>query len=283
MRSDHLIGRLRVERGFTLVELLAATAIIVVLATVIFKAGRAAYVHSSLAVSAANIRVLSVGATQYLAENNHRYWKFYERASGGKLWWWGFEPASSANRAEGDRFYDPSLGPLGPFIPAGTRPDPSFSLNGSTFKPKFRSGYIGVGYNVLLAGGWVGPIVRPPTARATGKPATHPRSSSSQPARRFIRFQLRRRSKSSTASISARRPSTSATTAWPWLPTPAARAASFPPTNPPSTNECPKRKSDASRSRRQHRISRMLCLEPASLRPCSPSPSAFFSSQPSSG
>ncbi len=156
MRSDHLIGRLRVERGFTLVELLAATAIIVVLATVIFKAGRAAYVHSSLAVSAANIRVLSVGATQYLAENNHRYWKFYERASGGKLWWWGFEPASSANRAEGDRFYDPSLGPLGPFIPAGTRPDPSFSLNGSTFKPKFRSGYIGVGYNVLLAGGWVG-------------------------------------------------------------------------------------------------------------------------------
>ncbi|HRJ73706.1 MAG TPA: hypothetical protein PLS03_15900, partial [Terrimicrobiaceae bacterium] len=39
---------------------------------------------------------------------------------------------------------------------AGLRPDPSFALSGQTFKPKYRSGYLGVGYNVLLGGGWTG-------------------------------------------------------------------------------------------------------------------------------
>ncbi len=130
--------------------------IVAALGLVITKAGRAVYARSSLAVSAANVRVLSVGATQYLAENNQRFWSFLENTPEGSRWWWGLEPNASRGRAEGDRIYDPSLGPLGGFIPAGTRPDPSFALTGSAFKPKFRSGYIGIGYNVLLGGGWIG-------------------------------------------------------------------------------------------------------------------------------
>jgi type II secretory pathway pseudopilin PulG len=161
MRSDHQFGRLGVWGAFTLIEVLAVMAVIAALGLVITKAGRAVYVRSSLAVSAANIRVLAVGATQYLAENNHRFWTFREDSAEGTTWWWGLEPAASKSLGEGNRFYDPTRGPLGAFIPAGTRPDPSFAISGSAFKPKFQSGYIGVGYNVLLGGGWFGSKSRP--------------------------------------------------------------------------------------------------------------------------
>ena len=71
-------------------------------------------------------------------------------------WWYGFETAASLNSPEGQRSFDPSLGPLGGFIPKGFKPDPSFALGGNAFKPKYRNGYIGTGYNVLLGGGWTG-------------------------------------------------------------------------------------------------------------------------------
>lgn len=50
----------------------------------------------------------------------------------------------------------PSDGALGNYVPGGMRPDPSFAFCGKPFKPKFQFGYIGVGYNVLLGGGWLG-------------------------------------------------------------------------------------------------------------------------------
>ncbi len=142
-------------------EVLATLAIIITLGIVTTQVGRQVYARSSLAVSAGNIRALAAGAASYLAENNHHFWKFRENTESGTIWWWGFESFASQSRGEGDRSFDPSGGPLAEFIPAGTRPDPSFALSGSAFKPKFRSGYIGVGYNVLLGGGWAGTRSRP--------------------------------------------------------------------------------------------------------------------------
>ncbi len=145
-------------RGFTVLELLAAVTIILVLAIALTSAGRRVYESSSLAVSANNIRQLAAGGINYLAENNNVFWPYRDAAPSGQngvTWWFGFERSTSLSAREGQREFDPALGPLGGYIPKGIRPDPSFSLGASAFKPKYRSGYIGAGYNVLLGGGFL--------------------------------------------------------------------------------------------------------------------------------
>lgn len=145
--------------AFTFIELLAVLAITAFLIVVAISAGWKVYEASSLAVSANNIRQLAAGGISYLADHNQSYWPYRKNTpapEAGVAWWFGFEPAASMSAAEGTRIFDPSLGPLGAYFPKGTRPDPSFALNGNAFKPKYRQGYIGTGYNVLLGGGFLG-------------------------------------------------------------------------------------------------------------------------------
>lgn len=145
-------------QGFTLVELLVTIVIVSVLAVLTAGAGWNVYRNSSLAVSAANIRQLSMGGQSYLADNNHVFWPYRRTVltpgATGAAWWFGFETTASLGGAEGTRDFDPQGGPLGAYVPKGTRPDPSFAFGGTALKPKYRNGYIGVGYNVLLGGGW---------------------------------------------------------------------------------------------------------------------------------
>jgi len=146
-------------RAFSLLELLVSAGIIAVLGVCAAGAGWKIYQASSLAVSANNIRQLAAGGAAYLVENNHTFWKYQATAPAenpGTIWWFGYETAASKSRPEGRRQFDTELGPLGGYVPAGLRPDPSFALNGRTFKPKYQSGYLGIGYNVLLGGGWAG-------------------------------------------------------------------------------------------------------------------------------
>lgn len=147
------------EKGFTVIELLAVITIVLVLAAVAAGAGWKVYESSSLAISANNIRQLAAGGMNYLSDNNFVYWPYRQNipsSSGGIAWWFGFEPVASMGRAEGQKEFDPSQGPLGGYIPKGIHPDPSFSMEGSAFKPKFRNGYIGIGYNVVIGGGFLG-------------------------------------------------------------------------------------------------------------------------------
>jgi prepilin-type N-terminal cleavage/methylation domain-containing protein len=147
------------EKGFTLIELLAVITVVLVLSMVAAGAGWKVYESTSLAISANNIRQLAAGGINYLADNNNVYWPYrqIDPANGtGVTWWFGFEPAASMNRPEGQREFDATKGPLGGYIPKGFKPDPSFALGGNAFKPKFKNGYIGTGYNVLLGGGFMG-------------------------------------------------------------------------------------------------------------------------------
>jgi prepilin-type N-terminal cleavage/methylation domain-containing protein len=146
------------DDGFSLVELLVAIAIAVVLGSLIFVVGRKVYASSSLAVSANNIRQLAAGGMAYLGDHQNTFWPYQERVTGserGIRWWFGFESAASVSKPEGQREFDPSRGPLGEYVPKALRPDPSFALGGRAFKPKYRNGYIGIGYNTLLGGGFL--------------------------------------------------------------------------------------------------------------------------------
>lgn len=146
------------DGGFSLVELLTTIAIALVLGSLIFVVGREAHAASSLAVSANNIRQLAAGGMAYLADHQNTFWPYREKVRGaekGVRWWFGFESAASVSKPEGQREFDPSLGPLGEYVPKSLRPDPSFALGGRAFKPKYRNGYIGIGYNTLLGGGFL--------------------------------------------------------------------------------------------------------------------------------
>jgi prepilin-type N-terminal cleavage/methylation domain-containing protein/prepilin-type processing-associated H-X9-DG protein len=155
-KTDRPIVRTRARKAaFSLIELLVAIALIVILASVAVPAGVSAFRSSSLAVSASNIRQLAAGGAAYLGENNYRFWPYLERSTDGDLWWFGLEPSSSKGKREGERELDTSKGPLAPYMPRNMMPDPSFRFSGKPFKPKYKFGHIGAGYNVLLANGWV--------------------------------------------------------------------------------------------------------------------------------
>ena len=144
------------NRAFTLVELIVVIAVMTVLFAVAAPAVWGAYKTSSLAVSANNIRQLAAGGAAYLGDNNYRFWPYRRNGevggTKGALWWFGFESSKSLSKPEGERTIDMDNGPLGPYVPRSIAPDPSFGFAGTPFKPKYKHGYIGVGYNVVLSG-----------------------------------------------------------------------------------------------------------------------------------
>lgn len=134
-------------------ELLVSIAIIVVLCAVAVPAVWGAVRSSSLAVSANNIRQLAAGGAAYLGDNNYRFWPYLTRsAEGDDVYWFGVESAQDKGKPEGERIIDMQAGPLGSYLPHAMVPDPSFGFTGKPFKPKYKFGYIGVAYNVHLAG-----------------------------------------------------------------------------------------------------------------------------------
>jgi hypothetical protein len=140
------------HRAFTLVELLVVTTVIIVLVGIAAPAAWGVYKSSSLAVSANNIRQLAAGGAAYLGDNNYRFWPYLTKTSAGDVYWFGLEPAEHRGKPEGERIVDMQAGPLGAYMPRSFRPDPSFGFTGKPFKPKYKFGYIGVAYNVHLAG-----------------------------------------------------------------------------------------------------------------------------------
>lgn len=139
-------------RAFTLVELLVVVAVVTVLSALAVPAVRAAFKSSSLAVSANNIRQLAAGGAAYLGDNNYRFWPYLTRTAAGDVYWFGLEATEHRGKPEGERIIDMEAGPLGGYMPRTMAPDPSFGFTGKPFKPKYKFGYIGVGYNVHLAG-----------------------------------------------------------------------------------------------------------------------------------
>lgn len=148
------------RHAFTLIELMAVIGIIAILTAIAAGAVREGIRKASLATSANNIRQLAAGSAGYLMENRQTFWPYRENVREadrrGIAWWFGFESEESLGKPEGERSFDPGQGPLAGYVPAGFEPDPSFGFAGKPLKPKYRFGYIGIGYNVLLGGGWMG-------------------------------------------------------------------------------------------------------------------------------
>ncbi|MGF1656291.1 MAG: type II secretion system protein [Verrucomicrobiales bacterium] len=153
---------LQTRGAFTLIELLVAMTIAAILVALSSTVVQRMVREASLVTSGANLRQLAAGAAAYLGEHNNVYWRWRETVPDpdpnrrGVRWWFGFESQVSLKMPEGERTISPEEGPLGGYVPGGKQPDPSFQFSGKPFKPKYKFGYIGVGYNVLLGGGWGG-------------------------------------------------------------------------------------------------------------------------------
>jgi hypothetical protein len=144
-------------RALGTLEILVSVALVIALAAAAIPAIRELRTSASLATSASVVRQLSAGGLAYLGDHNGQFWPYRAPGSnGGVRWWFGEESAASLSSGEGNRDFDPSEGPLGGYVAKGFRPDPSFALEGNAFKPKYRRGYLGIGYNTLLGGGFSG-------------------------------------------------------------------------------------------------------------------------------
>lgn len=141
-------------KGFTLVELLATVAIgaLLVALTAPVVTGLAASGHS--AHCANSLRQLAAATHMYLADNNQRFFPYYEDLpDGSRLWYFGREPAASRGGAEGGRTIEIHEAPLYPYIETVGKVEVcrAFPYGNKYWKPKFAGASYGYGYNVFLS------------------------------------------------------------------------------------------------------------------------------------
>lgn len=140
--------------AFSLIEVLAVSVVLAVLAMLGIGAYRAGLAAGDRARSASNLKVLILAAQLYATENRGEMPRYREDdpTTGDTSWWFGLESASSRRRAEGKREIQAERGPLGPYLGTFAQggPCPGLAREGRVI-PKYRnSRNFGYGYNELL-------------------------------------------------------------------------------------------------------------------------------------
>jgi prepilin-type N-terminal cleavage/methylation domain-containing protein len=143
--------------AFSLIELLAAIAIIAVLFSLLATQVLPRAVEAGkMAQSTSNLRQLGFATHLYLNDHDERFFPYRREVAEGTLWYFGLEP-NDGPKGEGNRELQRELSPLFPYIQqvGGVEVCPGFDYHNALWKPKFRGASWGYGYNILL-----GPIYR---------------------------------------------------------------------------------------------------------------------------
>jgi prepilin-type processing-associated H-X9-DG protein/prepilin-type N-terminal cleavage/methylation domain-containing protein len=150
------------SRAFTLLELLAAMGVIAVLAVLTLAA--AGKLRSTLqgAHCTNNLRQLGAATALYLNDNERRYFDYSRNVPEGRLWYFGLEKKGGGSR-EGDRDLDRTKSPLYPYLQSvgGVEVCLAFPYEQAIWKPKFKGGSWGYGYNTSLSGVNMAALERP--------------------------------------------------------------------------------------------------------------------------
>lgn len=152
------------RRGaFTLIELLVVMAVLAVLAGLIMAAVRSARERADATQCVSNLRMLAMANLAYAADNDATYVAAQERTN--RVRWHG-------TRSNAGAAFDPSQGPLSPYLGAGGRVKtcPTFrdALRGSD---SFEDGTGGYGYNAAYIGGTPGRPYQPERTVNVPRPA----------------------------------------------------------------------------------------------------------------
>jgi len=142
------------KRAFSLLELLAAIAVVTVLFTVLLGGILPRAMQSAkMAKSTSNLRQLGIACHLYTMEHDEAFFPYRQEVAEGTLWFFGLEAGGSQGQAEGERDLDVTRGPLFPYLEAigGVEVCPGFDYGSALWKPKFRGASWGYGYNLLLS------------------------------------------------------------------------------------------------------------------------------------
>jgi prepilin-type processing-associated H-X9-DG protein/prepilin-type N-terminal cleavage/methylation domain-containing protein len=135
--------------AFTLIELLVTIAIIGLIAAMLLPSLVRSKVSAQRIQCASNARQLGLAAQMYWDDNNGAFFRWQLGATnGGRLYWFGW----LQDAPEGQREYDPTPGPLYPYVKGhtiGICPALNYSL--AQFKLKATGAAYGYGYNRFLS------------------------------------------------------------------------------------------------------------------------------------
>jgi len=153
---------LRMRRGFTLVELLVVVATIAILASLLLPSLSRATQCARATRCLSQLRQLGLGTQLYWDDNDGQAFRYRGAATHlGVVYWFGW----LGDGEEGQRPFDPSAGPLWPYLPSrDITPCAAFPRQDSQFKPKAANGAFGYGYNLALSAPNNQPCVRPQSA-----------------------------------------------------------------------------------------------------------------------
>lgn len=132
-------------RGFSLIEVLVCIGVIAILTSLLIPATLGARSRAAEAQCAGHLRALAVASQLYWDDSADRPFPYLlDRNKEGATYWFGW----IGSGAEGARPYDPSLGPLAPYLGRGPLPGcPSWLRYANKAKRKTTSRDFGFGYN----------------------------------------------------------------------------------------------------------------------------------------
>ena len=138
--------------GFTLVELLVVTAIVLTMTGLLAMAVTGAVRIAHRTACASNLRQVGLALRHYLDEHDGWFFPLRTSQAGGLLWYFGFEVSGSASQGEGRRVLDRTRARLYPYLqsPETVEICPAFDY-GAAYKPKYKGKWWTYGINYELS------------------------------------------------------------------------------------------------------------------------------------
>jgi prepilin-type N-terminal cleavage/methylation domain-containing protein/prepilin-type processing-associated H-X9-DG protein len=135
--------------GFTLIELLVTVAVIGILASILLPVLSGGKARARTAQCGSNLRQFVVAAQMYWDDNNGQPFAYAgATTSNGTCYWFGW----LGQGAEETRAFDPTAGPLYPWLGAGVDFCPAFDYASPQFKLKASAPTCDYGYNTSIYG-----------------------------------------------------------------------------------------------------------------------------------
>ncbi len=135
-------------RAFTLIELLVSIAVIAVLAALILPALTLGQMSAKSAKCGSNLRQFVVAAQMYWDDNGGETFPYVgPTTAAGTYYWFGLIGVG----AEETRAFDPTTGPLYPYLGAGVDFCPAFNYSSAQFKLKAGRPTCDYGYNRYIS------------------------------------------------------------------------------------------------------------------------------------